>query len=173
MKLPDQTLERLLIDRAVGALDADTGALLNAYLDDHRNATTAAQELDSTAALARQAMDEPDPVVLPPFPKQRLMRARRVQRLWATARYGSAIAAGLLIGLTLSITLTQRTESRPPVRPIVFQPIITAPPVADNEDSFWSVERWYEQVRRDRPAQPPRRWIWDSVTSPPRLGDES
>ena len=173
MKLPDPTLERLLIDSAVGALDGDTSALLNAYLDDHPDATTAAQELADTAALARRAMDESDPVVLPPFPRQRLIRARRAQRLWTTARYGSAIAAGLLIGLTLSITLTQRTESRPPVRPIAFQPVITAPLVEDDKDSFWSVERWYEQVKRDRPAQPARRWIWDSVTSPPRLGDES
>ena len=165
------TLERLMIDRAMGALPADTEALLAAYLEHQPQATTQGKALDQTVSLARQTLDAAPPeAALPPFPVSRLARARRMRRL----RLAAALAACVLIGFGLG---GFGPQPLPPAPPEVAQPVATMairPPTETigsiDRATFWSARAWRERATRDRPS-PHRRVIWDSVVKWPRIGD--
>src|SRR5437762_13164267 len=83
MKLDLERVERLAIDRALGALDVDVDALLAAYLELEPDAARAATRFDETARLAGRTLgstdagDHRDTSPLPPFPADRIREAGR------------------------------------------------------------------------------------------------
>ena len=175
------TLERLLIDRALGALPADTEALLAAYLEHQGQATAQAKVLDQTVSLARQALDAPAPpeATLPPFPKAKLAHAQRTRRLRLATVQAAALAACVLFGF--SIRGFGSSSTQPPAERVRFsestQPAatVTGRPSAEATDStyhptFWSAQAWRERAAENRP-RPQRRLIWDSAVKWPRIGD--
>ena len=166
------TLERLLIDRALDDLPADTEALLAAYLEHEEQATTEAKALDQTVSLARKVLSgaAPSATGLPPFPGARLARAHRMRRF----RLAAALAACALIGFGLGALGLQPPPPAPPER---AQPVATAttrPPAettgSTDRSAFWSVQAWRQRATLDRPS-PSRQLIWDSVVKWPRIGD--
>ena len=181
-----ETLERLLIDRALGALPADTEALLAAYLEGEEQATTQGKVLDQTVSLARQALADaaPPDAALPPFPKAKLARAQRTRRLRLATVQAAALAACVLIGFSVgglgSNSLLPPEVPPPPERAQLSEGIrpaatVTIRPSAEITDStyrstFWSVQAWRERAAKDRPRRQ-RRLIWDSVAKWPRMGD--
>ena len=172
------TLERLIMDRALGALPADTEALLAAYLEHQGQATTQAKGFDQIVSLARQALAAaaPPAAALPPFPKAKFARAQRMRRLRLAAVQAAALAACVLVGFSVGGFGSHRPSPSLPA-PGGAQPvaIVTIRPPAETSGStdrsaFWSAQAWYERSTRDRPS-PERRLIWDSVVKWPRIGD--
>jgi len=70
-------LERLAMDRAGGELDADTEALLGAYLADHPEARRAAAEMESAYRRCREAIAAQVEAAARPFPAGQAGRATR------------------------------------------------------------------------------------------------
>lgn len=183
--MDDDTLERLMIDRALGALPADTEALLAAYIEHQPQAAGAAlgvTGLDQTISLARQALAAAAPPVLtlPRFPKAKFARTQRMRRFRLAAVQAAALAACVLLGFGVGGFGSQTPSPSPPERAQLLerpQPVatVTIRPRAETTGStdrstFWSARAWYERSTRDRPS-PERRLIWDSVVKWPRMGD--
>ncbi|MCK6482533.1 MAG: hypothetical protein HUU22_19065 [Phycisphaerae bacterium] len=95
-----ETLERLLLDRSLGALSTDAAALLDAYLARDADAVGRAAALVSTVDLARRALaDGASGGALPPFPAARLRREAVVFRRWRAIGRVTALAACVLLGV--------------------------------------------------------------------------
>jgi len=89
-----ETLERLLIDRACGALSDD----VNELLDDHlAGRPELAAEIDETVALARRALQPARAVQLPP-PRY----ARGASQAWRVPVWAVGMAACFVAGLAAS-----------------------------------------------------------------------
>jgi hypothetical protein len=137
MKLDSERVERLAIDRALGALDEDVDALLAAYLELEPDAARVAAGVDGTARLARESIgsiggvDQRDTSPLPPFPADRLRKAghggSRAMRL---AGIVAALAACVVAGSLLGATLARRASVAPGGAPVVRQ---EPPPANDGQ----------------------------------------
>lgn len=173
-----ETLQRLMIDASLGALDADARALLRAYLEREPAAAARAAALEATAELARRVMTDGRAadgqvtdavVVLPPFPASALRRAQRNRGLIRFARRATAMAACLLLGLGIGAfrwgaaggTGTSpmlATNGGPTVRPPAF-----------HTDGFWSTQKWYDRAARAEPRAAGG-LSWHSPVERPTLG---
>jgi hypothetical protein len=152
----DQTLERLMIDDALGALAPDVSALLSEYTQNVGAADQQRLRWRELAEAARQAMGTPAAEALPPFPSRQL----RAARLWHSGRIGLAIAAVLLLGFGIGLWMpSQRAAVEPLAR-------ITSPSSSSGEREegvrdFWSSQRLVasaaEHTGRGHPA-----WRWTS-----------
>jgi anti-sigma factor RsiW len=71
-----ETVNRLMLDRALGALPADCEILLAEYLQTHPEVAADASEIEATASLARKALAEPVPTHMPAFPVGELARSQ-------------------------------------------------------------------------------------------------
>ncbi len=171
-----QTLERLLIDRALGQLPPDTRELLDAWLAEHPSAKALNQAVEETVTAARSALAESPPSMVPPFPAKAIGRAGRLAPGWRMAGKAASLAACVLIGVGLHAAWKAESsqDAAPPeavriVRNV--QPIPFAQAAAEPESpGFWSAKRLEEQARQRRPERG-KRVIWDSPLSTPRLGD--
>jgi anti-sigma factor RsiW len=172
----DETLERLLLDRALGALDADVEALLAAHLAGDPAAARRAAAFNDAAALARQALP-PGPRDAPPaLSFGQLERIDRVRRQLVRIRTVGGMVAALVLGVGVGAWLTRTAlsplPSAPPPR-IVQTPTGASHEAADDGAGLWSQRRWLaaraNQQQDDRPA----RLIWESPFARPRIGDES
>lgn len=168
-----QTLERLLLDRALGALTADTATLLDAYLAEHPAAAADAAGFDETVRFAEQVLPA-GPLRQPPaFPAGRLTsasrRLRRTAFLWRATGLAACLLAGVGIGVLLRTARPDAAAS--PVEWVVQnEPPQDMPQSA--QDEFWSARRLYERAAGARPARPPR-LIWPSPLSAPKIGDST
>src|SRR5262245_9358416 len=101
-----QTLERLLIDRSLGALDGDMQSLLDAFLRLDEEAGREASAMDATVAMARLVLSNPlqqrvgnKSEALPPL---RLRIAPHVNRRSGSKRKAwISLAACLALGIAL------------------------------------------------------------------------
>ena len=171
------TLERLMIDRALGALPADTQALLATFLKHEPRAVTRVQaggELDETVGLARRALTQASlsAPALPPFPGAELARNRRNRRLYFAAQI-AAMAACLWLGLHLGGFGLRGTPAPAPGRALSADAVWIMPPsgAADPTDrsTFWSARDRHQQA--DQNTRVRQRLVWDSVLKRPRIGD--
>jgi hypothetical protein len=96
-----ETLERLLMDRALGALPADAEALLAAWVSDHPEKRAVAERIERTVGAARAALAEEKPVRLPPFPVEAIGRRLAERRRWAVVGEVAGLAACVLVGIGL------------------------------------------------------------------------
>jgi hypothetical protein len=160
----DQTLERLMIDDALGALSPDVSELLAAY-----TATAARdpqrQGWQRVAAMAQQALLPRAVENIPAFP----IRAIRFSQLRRAAALGLSAAAALLLGLGIGMRLHSAGpgEAAPPVAQTTAQ---TAPPAtAGGVSDIWSSRRLVAAAldRKQSAAAP---WQWSSPVGQPKIG---
>jgi anti-sigma factor RsiW len=169
--MDSETLDRLLMDRALGALAADTDALLARYLEHDGAAAARAREFATAATAARLVLAKAAPAGLPPFPALRVQKVEQArQRLWAL-RYVAGIAAALIVGLGLGIGFSAGRGHGPDSAMAPAPRLASAGPARTPRD-FWSMQRLYDDARGARRSESIR-LIWDSAVSLPKRGDES
>lgn len=164
-----ETLDRLLLDRALGALTPDAAALLDAFLREHPEQLAAARRLDATTDLARKALAAPLTLdaKLPAFPRERIEAAQRRSHAAGWARGGLAMAAALLLGFSAAWILLPRPPQSPPqiVDSTPRPRASTAPP-----PGMWSVERLRDRVQQGRTNVVPARLTWTRPGRRPVFG---
>lgn len=180
MAVKREILERLLTDRALGALSDDVQALLSDYLAHDAEAAGLSRELAATTALAREAMSRADTrsaAALPRLSSRPWTSAGRRGRLRAVLPKVGALAACLMVGIGIGTLVTVRTAPPPQPTPraaIVQRPVRPAEPAGQLQETpgFWSARRLYQQARRTRAKRTtPVIWDWPSVR--PRIGDRT
>lgn len=168
-----ETLERLLADRALGALDGDVSALLDAHLAADPEAAALAARTAATVALARQALAAGQAVRPPDFPRAALARRMVRLRRWRVVRGVLGAAAVLVLGVLAGRwTLAERAVA--PLPRVVGPAVVRSaePPAATAQGTSVlrkSILEW--QRRADRIAAP--RWNWTSPAKLPRVGGAS
>lgn len=166
-----ETLERLLMDRALGGLTPDAADLLTAYLAHDAAATARAHEFDAAAAVARAVLRSGGGGALPPFPALRLHKLEEARRRLRIVRNVAGLAAALVLGLGIGAGLWRGGGGLPGrVQPQVAVVPETRPMALAG--GFWSTERLIEHARQAKPANAAR-LIWNSAVSVPRPGGES
>lgn len=170
-----ETLERLLMDRALGGLTADVEDLLAACLERDAEAAARAREFEAAAVAARQVLRSRAPAALPPFPAARIHKLEQARRRLAWVRSVAGVAASLIIGVGLGSWLFTSPAAVPSdgTTPVLVRHGVgaKAPDAQPKSEGFWSVSRLVEQARRAERADSTR-LIWDSPVSRPRLGGE-
>lgn len=173
-----ETMERLLIDSALGALPPDSDQLLKAYLRHDPAAMTQAVELASVAESARDAIGSRVVDAPPPFPLLRVRSAALAQRRLRLLRGVTGLAAMLMIGFLLGrLPAGARggadsgrlaaAKSRPVERVVVHSE--REPSVATAENGLWSSRRNYARMMdaarlRTAPV------VWNSPVQKPLRG---
>jgi hypothetical protein len=182
--MDDETLERLVIDDALGALPDDARALLAGYLESRPPMAARAAAIREAVALARSASPGGPHAPLPPFPAERLRRSAAAARRRRLVVRAAAAAACLLLGWAAGRGMAGR-ESTPPAsapmdaapaqtgvrapspdRPVPWPPAL-ASAASSHASEFWSARRIAEQARRVQPASP--RIEWTTPVEQPRL----
>ncbi len=168
-----QTMERLLLDRALGTMPPDTAALLDAYLAEQPAAAAEAERWAATTQLAGLALEGDRESPLPAFPRARLMSAGMRHRRSMLAWRITGLAACWLIGLGMG-GLWWRTSRNTPASPdrhaVVMNPEDSTFEAA--QESFWSVRRLYERTSTGQ-VRPSPRVIWQSPLVVPKVGESS
>jgi hypothetical protein len=167
-----ETLERLLLDRALGILPPDTDELLAAYLSRDATAASRGREYAAVTAGARQVLRGDPAAALPPFPVARIGQARRTQRSLRMVRSVAGLAAAVLCGVGVGTWGLSRTtdEVRPASSPAV-QYASAKSAVPDAAASFWSAARLCAAAQVAKPAGPGR-LVWYSPISKPEWRGE-
>jgi anti-sigma factor RsiW len=175
------TLDRLLMDRALGALPPDTDALLAAYLNHDVAAAARAQEYEAVAAAARRLVQTPAPPALPPFSTLRIREIEEARRRVRALRYVAGIAAAFVVGIGLGIGFPRGPSLRASAQPESVAPVkqtsaipralrlASTPEPAPPELGLWSMQRLYDNARQARHSESVR-LIWDSAVSLPKPG---
>jgi hypothetical protein len=173
-----ETLERLMIDRALGCLPADVEELLGAYLESRTDSSEQARELEVLVATARRALTgDLDHIVTPPVFIQS-GRGEGLRLLTFAGRVASLVAA-LLLGIGVGLLGPGRTESVRPSTPVASVPTpsgalaspswharaasASAGP-AEETDAFWSARRLVAAAARP-PGSTTNRVPWGFPSS--------
>lgn len=179
MSMKAEILERLLMDRALGALPADVECLLAAYLVDRPETSRPSEEIRQTVDLARLALVGARPAAHEPLPPLAFAAAAppgKRHRTLAILVRGAALAACLLIGVGLGGVLFSPSGGRtsPPVEVEVVRPAAgpDGPAGGSAAAHFWSVRRLYEQsLQAKGPGRAAAVWSWPFKR--PRIGDRT
>lgn len=177
MKMDPETLERLLMDRALGSLPPDAEALLEAYLSHDAAAAERAREFVEASDAARQVLRSTEAASLPPFPVTQVLKLERARRGIRWLRNTAGIAATLVVGIGLGAWFTP-ASTRAPIGPAPTPTEVVARPTASfgtesHSAGFWSVSRLAQVVHRSESTEGTKRLIWDSPIARPRLGGSS
>ena len=156
MSLDEKTLERLLIDRALGGLSEDVNALLEAHLGHDRRAQAIADQIADTVSLAKKAVAEPRELPLrrlPPLPSVPRRVAFSLPNRWKLFRQVTALAASVLLGLGMGTWLL-RAEPEP-TAPLLTRAFDRPQSRTDYQPSeIWSVERFLQRAARPKLSSP-------------------
>jgi len=169
MNVKSETLERLLIDHAAGALEPDVGELLDAWLTHDPQAAATASELRETMDLAQQVLRRKRPEPLPPL-QVRPAQPRRRWRLSRLLVHAACAAAGFLAALAVADKVVV-----PPSPPVRIVRLAAEPPAREvaAASSFWTMENLYQPRSHSRSAPANRtRVIWTSPVKPPEIRGE-
>jgi len=173
--MDSETLERLMLDRALGTLPPDCEALLAAYLASHPESASACREIEQTVDLARRSFAEKPTKSLPAFPADRLWRSGRSFRRWRTARIAAAVAASIAIGFGAHVWLSRSappSTSWPDAAIVAYNGSVRVSEESPEGSAFWSGRRLYQRAS-DARRQSPSRPIWASPVRLPHIGNES
>jgi anti-sigma factor RsiW len=138
-----ETLEALLIDRALGALSPEIAELLENYLIENPAAARQANSLLSTVYLARTAVATPSPLKNRVPPLNRVRRALAVQSsrnfVWQMSKLAACVALGLTIGL--AGRFGGRSDGTPNTAAVPVRPAAGSfePPAMAGRNGFWSL----------------------------------
>ena len=165
-----ETLERLIMDRALGTLEGDVAALLDACLEADPQAAERARQARETVDLARRALGGPSAAEVPPpaYPRLRIRAAERARRRRGFLKQGAALAATLVLGAALGAMLfSDRLPpkvSPPPLPPSVaflpqpegrLGPLSATVAQADGgEGGFWSAARLWNRRSQANGSSP-------------------
>lgn len=162
-----EVLERLLMDRALGALTPDVVAVLDAYVAVDAAAAARAREFDAATLAARQVLG-PAMAEVPPFPAVRLARIDRTRRQLVLVRNVAGLAAAIVLGVMVGAWGFRRAG--PVAGPTAVK---ASPQTAEVENGgFWSRDRWLAAAQAARPSGHAA-LIWESPVERPRLRGES
>jgi hypothetical protein len=168
------TLERLMLDRALGVLPPDTIALLDGYMADHPAEAAKLAGLEQTTHLARQVLNGDPALSLPAFPRARLALAARQHRRLRIAWRISSLAACLVVGVGLGWLVFRSPPAdlpSPVVTVVQNEPTVRT---GENlEDDFWSRRRLLERATGVKQPRPSPRLIWESPLAVPKVGDST
>lgn len=142
-------IETLLMEQALHELSTDAEDLLEAYLSDHPEFMETAESIRRTAELGQKAVSFPLPSDLPPFPREKMLRA--IQRsCWKRAgRWGFSVAASILIGIGIGVfSARQPRISEPPERFAQSAPVNTSG--LDSARAFWSAQTYMDRYQKSR-----------------------
>jgi len=166
-----KTLERLLIDQRLGDLPQDVGELLDTYLVLNPEHTGIAEDLDTTIAMARKALQtEPSLTsdAMPPLSTRSFRVPARPQPRWRRWPRHLAVAAGLLLAFFLgSRSVPEQVSSSPS-----HAQITKSSPIKPNTSGFWSFDRLHE-AHSDRRPQTTQRIEWTTPLRQPRIGERT
>ena len=129
------TLERLMLDDALGALSVDASDLLAAYVRTLPGGDERLAAWQRVASTARAAMPSESAKLLPPFPIR-----RRVGNPWRMLRMGLSVAAVLALGVGIGLWMPRRPVATKQVA-VVPQPIVAEIPSIVAVHDFWSSQR--------------------------------
>jgi hypothetical protein len=149
--MDDATLQRLMIDEALGALDPDVSALLDAYTADLPASSGDRAAWQKLAQTARQAMPVAAAETLPP------LRISRVPGpgIWRGARATLALAAAIAMGIGIGLwrarpETTTVTVVAPAAQSFAGPQAVSLPPPPANGQSFWSSQRLLAMAQAQR-----------------------
>ncbi|MBN1489553.1 MAG: hypothetical protein JXA69_06505 [Phycisphaerae bacterium] len=169
--MDSETLEKLMIDRALGAMPPDCEILLAAYLETHPDAAAECGSIEQAVELARQALTDGSAATLPAFPAERLREAQRTDWLWRMTRAAAGIAASVVLGFGAHAMFfpaaTPETGMSASSLIAVHGPEQRTEEIGEDA-GFWSGERLREQVA-EAPRQETTRLVWDSPVRVPRI----
>jgi hypothetical protein len=155
--MDEEILDRLMIDRAVGALDPDVEALLADYL---KQAGISEEEPSLTCEvvrLSRNLLKTEEGAVLPRFRISQLVRKRH--RRWVVLQTAS-VAAMLMIVFLMG--RRHVVDNGPvPMRPVVTS-VVTDPSTSGS--GIWSINRFRKLSPSYRSSS---RWNWTSSVRQP------
>ena len=164
---PD-TLERLVIDRAMGELSPDVAALLEAHMKLHPQVADEVRQIEETLVLAERSFQGASQPVLPPpsfdsdvlkFPK-----APTPAALWL--RMAPGLAACLIAGVLLGSGLVQHRDIRRSSQSATTSHLLVSTPL--DESAFWSIHRLRPQHLADAGLGRPK-VSWKSPTQRPEI----
>jgi hypothetical protein len=169
-----ETLEVLLVDRALGELPPEVVELLESHLAHNPEAARQADQLAFTLQLARQAGAMEHEVPGRPLAVERLWQAHVSQR-WRSMVWGFAkLAACLLLGLVLGWFghIPRRADVAATPVPLMAPAVGLSSALKDAGD-FWSLAH-FEAAQRERQPVESRttsryRLHWDSPVKMPRV----
>jgi hypothetical protein len=172
------TLNRLLTDRALGALSADVEQLLGSYLTFDSRAEEDSRRIARTVELARAVLCPPagrsDDFLPPLSAAEGAARPRAVLR--RVVGPAMALAACLIAGFALGKRMSGPGPSvAMPTNPthMAQRPSEAPPAKADKPATgLWSLRRMYESMQ-NAPEREPSGVIWISPRSQPQLGGRS
>jgi anti-sigma factor RsiW len=169
---PD-ALDRLLMDRALGALPPDVATLVEAYVERDAAAAARARGFDTAASAARRVLKQDLVAPLPPFPAAQMQRLEQVRRQVRYLRNTAALAAAIVLGFALGAVFLHGSHAALPSAPAVvsIQGIRPSPPTT-SAGGFWSSERLLHAAQAAKRTDSTS-VIWDSAVSTPRLGGAS
>jgi anti-sigma factor RsiW len=152
----DATLERLMMDAALGALNEDVRELLMAHLEGDKTKAREANELQELMTRAREAMRQECPAE----PDLQAQRRLRMDRAVTWGGRIVAMAACLLLGFGIA-----RMRPAKEVQVVVREKPANATVVAVNnarpaaEGELWSAQRIYRNAVEVNRTEKPRTGI--------------
>jgi hypothetical protein len=160
--MTQEILNRLLIDRSLGALAPDVTALLDGYLEREPDHPEVAGEIEESVRLAKLALRSGPAIQLPPLKllplRERPPAESRPRRAWWPAE----LAAALVLGIGLGFLAFRPGE---PARVTLETPAAAVRvETADSgsSDAFWSVKRLARAEPKTASSRGPR-VTWDSL----------
>jgi len=153
-----ETLNALLMDRALEALPSDTEMLLDAYLEQNPEAAAELEQVCEVVGLAKQVLKSEHPVSLPEF-RIPLQIRRQKQRRYLSQAIG--MAASLMMGLWIGHKVLITPPAPMPLTAVIEE----AKPIQGNKHSgIWSMA----PERHRKTSVRPSRWKWTSPIQKPK-----
>ena len=169
----EETLDRLLLDRALGVSSPELDALLEAYLQRDPAAAARAGEFDTATDLAREVLKDAPAATLPPFPAAAVRQAERTRRQLVLVRNVASLAAAVLLGVGVGAwSMRESTEMQPAPAPpsaVTFVKADAAKGPVGDTGGFWSRQRLFENLREGKRPRPTRTQ-WHSPVREPSFG---
>jgi anti-sigma factor RsiW len=162
------TLERLMMDRALGELEPDIGELLDAHLKNDPQAANEVREITETLLLAKRAFTRASEPALPaPIFDHRILAfpnrppaARRV--LYRISGMAACVATGAFLGILLA------RQSVLPSAPKTPSEAVAPAIMASSEPGFWSARR-LRLGQATLPMAANARVVWKSPVRIPEI----
>lgn len=171
MSLDNQTLERLVIDRAMGELSGDMAALLDSYLEADQEQLMASRSIMATVADARSSLTRSEDAVTEALPPPLFGRfSPRISRVTSAVRggfVGFAAAAAIALALWLGYGPTPQAKQMELSRQTMM--------ASDAHDAqrgvagFWSVSDLHRGFSAKRSTEN-RKIEWTGPITRPKIG---